>query len=70
MTAGGHIITLVDGKWPKTYIIGEAERDKAIQILARKLKHPLTPLPDLQPVSAEILKDHGIKPGQAKRFHL
>ena len=67
---GGYIITVMHHKRYKTYIVAEPDRDKAIAILAQKLEHPIgDPIAPL-PVPAEALKEHGVKPGHAKRLHL
>jgi hypothetical protein len=70
MTMGGHIITVTHHKRLQTYIVGEADRGKAIAILASELKQPI--LEPLAPVFVPpgVLKDHAVKPGHAKRLHL
>ena len=70
MPVAGHMITLVNGRCPETYVVAEPDREKAIQILTGHLNNrsvrPLDPLP----ISAEGVRDYGVRPGQAKRLSL
>ena len=68
--AGGYIITVIRDRRLRTYVVAEPDQEKALAILAAKLKQksvePLDPIP----VAAAAMKDYGVKPGCAKRLHL
>ncbi len=66
----GHMITVVSGRRPKTYMVCEADAAAAVECLRRKLGTPLdVPLSPL-PVRKATMADHGLKPGQIKLLHL
>lgn len=66
----GHMITIVIGRRPKTYVVGEADPEQAVEQLRHKLGTsldvPLSPMP----VSKAVMAEHGLKPGQIKQLHL
>ncbi len=66
----GHLITVVQGKRPKTYIVCEADPGRAVEMLREKLGAPLElPLSPMA-VSRAVTAEHGIGSGEVKLLHL
>ncbi len=66
----GHMIAVMVGRRPKTYMVCEGEAGAAMECLRKRLGMPLdVPLSPL-PVSRAVMADHDLQPGHIKQLHL
>ncbi len=66
----GHMITVVIGRRPKTYVVYEAAADAAVARLRRQIGPSCDAPISTLAVSATVMAAHGLAPGQVKLLHL